>query len=650
MSDIERRIAGPLKSKLPRPDREPDQDDWATVETSPDEEFKLHIRIHEESERERAIDQIESLGGTVGSAYGSTIKARLPADQIWTLAETRGIRIISEEFEPQLYNTTISEGVEISNADTLQSNGLDGTGVKIAIIDLHPGIGGGFDPDNPKYEHKVVDTIQSGDPAQESYFVNEDRLHGTGCTEIVHDMAPEADLVLAAFNGEDADGDIPSMLAKIEDAHPDTDVVSLSIGNAPVDRLDGQDDVSNEIERFTDEGRLCAAAAANSGDGDTWYGPFRDTNGNDYMEFDDGGTEELVIEEPLGGTYIFANWDAWETEDATGNFDNVDYTLELYDAEDDTLIDEAEPLTEPWNLVQFPSTIPEAYLKIKKGPDADGNQEFDIWVWRGDSLMRISTATSARSISIPGTTQDPHTLTTAAVQATDTGVEDFGGDLKRYSSQGPTRDGRQGIDIAAPSRVSQTDNGYGSLDVGRGFNGTSAAAPHVAGAAGQLFELDGVTNDSIHDALTSTGREISDNDVEGTNNTKIGGGYMDTAAALETLTETTLDAPSETVISPLDGSADLPIDAEYVHTVTVEKLWIDWDVAGDGGNWDTNTGVLEYSWGETQGSVNLSPTITPNGQYGSGDTKYVGGEYLLTITAEGPEDVAQTTTTIQLTE
>jgi subtilisin family serine protease len=47
--------------------------------------------------------------------------------------------------------------------------------------------------------------------------------------------------------------------------------------------------------------------------------------------------------------------------------------------------------------------------------------------------------------------------------------------LEPYSSQGPTTDGRAKPDLTAPVRVSTAT--YGE------FDGTSAAAPHVAGAA-----------------------------------------------------------------------------------------------------------------------------------------------------------------------
>jgi len=513
MTDPERKLAGPLEEKIPT-----ETDDWEDSPLDPSDELNIRVRVTE-GERERVEGLIEQFSGKIRGSYGSTIDARMPADQLLTLADDDGVILLAEDIPPEPHVRTVSEGLEISNTDQVHTENIDGDGVKVAIIDFY------FNPNNDKYGSQVVDTI--GDS---SYFTSDDRHHGTGCAEIVHDMAPNAELVLATTR--DSNYSLFSLLDKIEQDHPDTDVLSMSLGYIAWDRLDGKDDRSQRIGDFTDDGRIAAISAGNEADGNIWHGPYQDSSGNGLMEFDGSGTEYLEINNPAAGSYVIANWDDWD------EFNNLDYELNVYSDESKTnLIGSDGPNTEPYAYVYVSSSYSSAYVEIDKGANADGNQEFDISLFRAPYNMNIVNYKSSRSMSIPSMAQDTETLGVAAVQATDKGLESNAEDLKRYSSRGPTRDGRQGIGVAAPSRVSQTSNGYGSLDnyPGTGFNGTSAAAPHVAGAAAALLELDNVSNEDVREALQSAGTGIEDPNISDPSNTKIGGGYIDVQAAYDQL-------------------------------------------------------------------------------------------------------------------
>ncbi len=78
----------------------------------------------------------------------------------------------------------------------------------------------------------------------------------------------------------------------------------------------------------------------------------------------------------------------------------------------------------------------------------------------------------AGSISVPA--DSPYAVTVGATDC----ITDA---LHSYSSRGPTHDGRVKPDFTAPSGV--TTQTYGD----RNFYGTSAAAPHMAGAFGLII-------------------------------------------------------------------------------------------------------------------------------------------------------------------
>lgn len=203
---------------------------------------------------------------------------------------------------------------------------------------------------------------------------------------------------------------------------------------------------------------------------------------------------------------------------------------------------------------------PPVYLEVQR-LKADEDHHFDIWTW-GDLEFRLPWVTDARSIGLPATSQDEDLLSIAAVQAVDLGLEEDetalafernAEDLKGYSSQGPTQDGRRGIDIAGPSHVST--NARGPVEEVFGFNGTSAAAPHVAGGIALLSGI-GAEPGVIREALFDTGNDIADEEVDpsGEDNTQIGFGYLDVPEAYGELGQTEGEVETEAITEVLPST------------------------------------------------------------------------------------------------
>ena len=143
------------------------------------------------------------------------------------------------------------------------------------------------------------------------------------------------------------------------------------------------------------------------------------------------------------------------------------------------------------------------------------------------------------------------------------------GTIEAFSSRGPTTDGRIKPDIAAPDGVSNAT--YGN------FSGTSAASPHVAGAAALVLQIDPCfsptqTGTTLQSAVIDLGAAGKDNTF-GSGRLLLGALPADADA--DVVGDPCDNCPSVANADQANQDADLFGDAcEQPQCLTVTNYWV----------------------------------------------------------------------------
>ncbi|MHB9111903.1 MAG: S8 family serine peptidase [Thermoleophilia bacterium] len=396
----------------------------------------------------------QAAGGKVQTVHGDLVQAEVPVESLTTLARSPSIEYVRQPRKPTLAAIT-SEGVADIGAIPWQAAGETGAGASVAVLD--PGFTG--------YQDRINSGELPADLTAVSFVAGGDingggENHGTACAEIVHDVAPGAQLYLVNFNTDVELGNAVDYLIS-----QGVDVVSASWGFFGDFRGDGQGDINTIVQSANAAGIFWANAAGNSAQ-THWSGQFTDADIDGWHEFAAGDEGNNISLQQNQSISLFLTWNRWPVTDQ-----DYDFYLVRAGSPNDTIVAGGEGL-------QNGTQIPSEQLYYVVPPGKGGTYYVMIYKYSaaGDATFQLLSYPSpfqyqVAAGSLGGQPADsPYAMTVGAVPYGGTTIEYF-------SSRGPTIDGRTKPDIVAPDGVSTVTYGANS------FYGTSAATPHAAGAA-----------------------------------------------------------------------------------------------------------------------------------------------------------------------
>ena len=400
-----------------------------------------------------ASASVAALGGRVERLYGNLVQVVLAPSALAALAKRSSVDLVRAPFA-RFDHAVSGEEVAATLAAAWHEEGFTGNGVKVAVID------GGFEGlAERQAEGELPANVVTQDFCGGELATSTD--HGTAVAEIVHEMAPDAQLYLVCV-GTEVDLAAAEAFVKSQGVQ----VINHSAGWQGPFRNDGSGPIGAIVADARANGILWVNSAGNEGQ-THWSGSY--AADGDFHVWNPNGDMGNTFIWPDGEAICgFLKWDEWPAGVS-------DFDLGLFLSGANLLIASSEE-------EQTGTQAPFEALCVEQATGADLRV---FWAIRG---YRVSTSprldldswsppleyqTAAGSIAAPASS--PATLAVGALcwQSRQ---------LEPYSSQGPTIDGRVKPDIVGHDSVSGMT--YGAFAAcPSAFAGTSASSPEVAGAA-----------------------------------------------------------------------------------------------------------------------------------------------------------------------
>ena len=446
-----------------------------TMQTPVKRETPLTFIVESNATADRMKALIASDGGSLRYHFGNRYEVRISADRSQRLLAHLPANSRARLPWPHQAVATTSQGVALTGASDMQSLGQTGAGLKIGVIDLQ--------------FSNYLNSINTGELPANTVFTDYTGTgsgggnHGTNVAEIVHDMAPGAQLYLARIGTE------TQLQSAVNDMITEgVKVINHSVAWFGAAFYDGTGPLCDITKSAENAGILWVNAAGNYRN-NHYLSTFTDTDGDLRHEFASGRNYNTMTLNQYQSVTLVLSWDAYPST-------ATDYDLYLYYGIPDsggTVVasstDNQSQGFSPYEQVDYVATTSGTYyIVLTKKNAATANLPLSLFSW-GPSL---GTKTTPSSLAQPADC--------ASVLAT--GATDLSDAPEGFSSEGPTTDGRAKPEISAPDRV--------ITSLSSGFAGTSAASPHAAGAAALVMAAHpGDPLTQVRNELAGTAEDVS---------------------------------------------------------------------------------------------------------------------------------------------
>jgi subtilisin family serine protease len=428
----------------------------------------------------QAADAVRQAGGRVLAQVTGEVSATVPRSALPVIAASAGVADVAPAVEA--VPDVLSEGVSKSGASSWinATPATTGAGVTVAVVDT------GFGNLSAEVAAGALPAGTAVSPLNNSCADVNNTEHGTAVAEIVHQMAPSAKLQLyciADTTGfQQAEQDIVGRRIPI---------VNSSLSFPGDSRGDGTGDTTSAaatVQAARKAGVLWIASAGNNAQ-DHWSGTFADSDRDGYTDLNGttstNESDAVVVPPGQSGT-AYLTWDQWPQSSVPVTLVATPYKCAPSGCQTSTLVLTTCPVPNSCSVAQPSASRPvlslnlpnnttsnnfEWVIQVKQGSGTPAVR-YDLTYYRdvGPSLLSVNNSSRAAARSVDSPASSPYALAVGAANVSNNALEG-------YSSQGPTIDGRVKPDITGFDNVST------SLDQFTSFAGTSAGAPHVAGAA-----------------------------------------------------------------------------------------------------------------------------------------------------------------------